>query len=280
MNYIIQNHTALIFTDLDATFLDKDNFSFANNVDIANKLVSSGNYVIFNTSKTFAEIIHFFEKHSISFPFICENGAAIYLPPGIIDSQKNKRAQFEILFESKRIDSSIRNFKKILKKRFGPNIIFFNDLSHSEQLKLSGLEDDNLKLAVKREYSELILFNSIGSKQIDELYNFVKFHNFQLIKGGRFFHLSYDCNKGFAMQVLVNTFKKYYSNREFITIALGDNENDIGMLNQANYPCLISGGDDKLISKKINSENLIISKQTAPEGWIECINNTFKMIRG
>jgi len=78
MNYIIQNHTALIFTDLDATFLDKDNFSFANNVDIANKLVSSGNYVIFNTSKTFSEIINFFEKHTISFPFICENGAAIY----------------------------------------------------------------------------------------------------------------------------------------------------------------------------------------------------------
>ena len=47
----------LIFTDLDGTLLDHDNYSFGNNKKIISTIINNKNEIIFNTSKTFSECI-------------------------------------------------------------------------------------------------------------------------------------------------------------------------------------------------------------------------------
>ena len=72
---------------------------------------------------------------------------------------------------------------------------------------------------------------------------------------------------------LVNEFKKYYSNVEFITIAIGDSNNDLEMLNAADFSCLIKNRSNNELVKKINCSNLYISKNSAPYAWEEYIEN-------
>ena len=45
----------LIFTDLDGTLLDHDNYSYGNNKKIISTIINNKNEIIFNTSKTFSE---------------------------------------------------------------------------------------------------------------------------------------------------------------------------------------------------------------------------------
>ena len=104
-------------------------------------------------------------------------------------------------------------------------------------------------------------------------------HDLKIIKGGRFHHISNNINKGISMHRLVKEYKKYYSSKNFITIAIGDSDNDFEMLNYADYPCIVKSSDNQNFIENIKSTNLFISNKQAPEGWAECINETFASIR-
>ena len=78
---------------------------------------------------------------------------------------------------------------------------------------------------------------------------------------------------------LVNEYKKHYSSKNFITIAIGDSDNDLEMLNCADYPCIVKSSDNQNFVENIKSNNLFISNKQAPEGWAECINEAFASIR-
>ena len=61
------------------------------------------------------------------------------------------------------------------------------------------------------------------------------------------------------------------------TIAIGDNHNDLEMLKNSDVPCLVK--NDKFINKDLQIKNLIISKQTAPEGWVEVVKLALEKIK-
>ena len=60
------------------------------------------------------------------------------------------------------------------------------------------------------------------------------------------------------------------------TIAVGDNHNDLEMLQNSDIPCLVK--NDKFL-KKLTNKNLIISKQAAPEGWVEIVKLALEKIK-
>ena len=70
----------LIFTDLDGTLLDHENYSYGNNNKLIASIINNHNDVIFNTSKTFSESINLLKKLNLTnMPFSTENGALLYL---------------------------------------------------------------------------------------------------------------------------------------------------------------------------------------------------------
>ncbi|MEM6509588.1 MAG: HAD hydrolase family protein, partial [Pseudomonadota bacterium] len=70
----------LIFTDLDGTLLDHDSYECEVIKPFLAKLNDTGVNVIFNTSKTFAEVTDIQKGLDHHQPFIVENGAAVYIP--------------------------------------------------------------------------------------------------------------------------------------------------------------------------------------------------------
>ena len=88
--------------------------------------------------------------------------------------------------------------------------------------------------------------------------------------GGRFMHVSQNFNKGMAVKQFL---KIINIKNNFITISLGDSQNDLSMLNLTDYSCVIKS-KKKLDLKK--SKNKYYSKIIAPEGWKESLDYIFK----
>ena len=80
------------------------------------------------------------------------------------------------------------------------------------------------------------------------------------------------------MLKLINEFKNMYPKKEFISIAIGDSSNDMAMLKLADYPCVVKSTGNKKLSFSELSNDLIISKNEAPKGWFECLENVFTKI--
>ena len=270
---ISKPNTKLIFTDLDGTFLSTKNFSYGDNIELVNKITNFGNIVIFNSSKTFIEIKNFLSQNNLKIPFICENGGGIYTPRNFFPSGiYNSKDAYDVISEFPQISSEIGKLKDLLPDEFLKNIIFFRSLSIEEKMYYSGLSESDLNFAEKRVHTELVIWKS-DNILLSRFANFLESIDLTISKGGRFYHISHLHNKLKAMNILVNEFKKYYSNIEYITVAMGDSNNDLEMLNAADFSCLIKNRSNNELEKKINCSNLYISKNFAPYAWEEYIEN-------
>jgi len=70
----------IIFTDLDGTLLDHNNYSFKDVLPMLDFLFSNRIPLIIVTSKTETEVIRIQKLLKINEPFIIENGAGIIIP--------------------------------------------------------------------------------------------------------------------------------------------------------------------------------------------------------
>ena len=68
----------IIFTDLDGSLLNHDNFEFDSIKPFIVKCIENNIQIIPNTSKTKCEVEYFCNQLGINLPFIVENGSAIY----------------------------------------------------------------------------------------------------------------------------------------------------------------------------------------------------------
>ncbi|MEM9568306.1 MAG: HAD-IIB family hydrolase, partial [Cyanobacteria bacterium P01_E01_bin.34] len=75
----------LVFTDIDATLVDHQTYSFEAALPAIARLKRLGYPIIFNSSKTIAEQQQLRIELNIQAPFIVENGAAVVIPAGTLD---------------------------------------------------------------------------------------------------------------------------------------------------------------------------------------------------
>ena len=132
-----------------------------------------------------------------------------------------------------------------------------------------------MKNAKNRLFTNPIYWNDSKEKipEFKSEINFLK-EDFCLLEGGRFLHISDNYNKGSALKKFLSIIEKSCSSK-FITVSLGDSENDLSMLESTDYSCIVKGENRKLSLKKKN--NIYYSETKAPEGWQESMEYVFAM---
>jgi mannosyl-3-phosphoglycerate phosphatase len=80
-------------------------------------------------------------------------------------------------------------------------------------------------------------------------------------QGGRFLTISSHHDKAKALKWVKNTLEKDYQT-EFISIALGDGENDINMIDACDIKILIQNNNEHL-----HKPGWVMSKMCGPSGW-------------
>lgn len=132
-----------------------------------------------------------------------------------------------------------------------------------EVINLTGLSHREAALAKQREYTEPFVFDGDENEE-RELEKSIRNLNMNLTKGGRFFHLLGDNDKGKAINIIAEMYKETHP--ELKTVALGDSCNDLPMLRAADIPILVQkpGG---LYDRQIDLSNLRLAPGSGPIGW-------------
>lgn len=225
----------VVFSDIDGTLID-EHYSFKQSQPIIKNLLDLNVKVVLCSSKTRAEIEYYREKLSIQDPFICENGAAIFIPKNYFKHRHDYSKQignFDVV-ELGVPYSEIRRKLERIRKKSAFSIFGFGDMTVEEIAKDSGLPIELALKAKQREYSEPFILRHGDEKTLSRL---IEDESLSYTKGGRYHHLMGKHDKGKAVAIL----KQYYL-EEFVSIetfGVGDGPNDLSMLKVVDKPFFV-----------------------------------------
>jgi mannosyl-3-phosphoglycerate phosphatase len=257
----------LIFTDLDGSLLDHNNYSHRSADALLKQLNNDHVPVIFTTSKTRAEVLKLRAELNNHHPFIIENGAAICIPTDYFPAMP------EGCIEDKgywiyELSKPRQHWLDLLQRA---TTIFKHHFSHFSEMKekaiseVTGLTLAKAKLANKREYSEPIYWLGADSRKA-EFINWLQQQGGSLLQGGRFLHLSGPCNKGLALTWMMEQFRIFSVPCDLSLLAIGDSDNDIDMLEIADVALIIRSPAHSPPKLK-RTTGYMISDKFGPKGW-------------
>lgn len=274
------NSQYLVMTDLDGTLLDHSDYSWSDAQDALEFLVTHEIPVIVNTSKTMAEVQTLLNELKLEHqPYVVENGSAVVLP-AFTDAVNSKKL-FETLKQHEQFKKIDEQYVWTLGKDRQQICDWLYGLRTRHDWIFEGYNDWTVEAVMDK--TELTKSKAIESKQklfsepflwFDSERNFktleslAKRDGYTILKGGRFYHLQGDVDKSSP----VSFFKRYHrllwpESQPLTIIALGDGDNDVAMLDSADYGICIKSPVNDFPS--VVSDNIIFSQSYGPKGWNE-----------
>jgi len=285
----------IIFTDLDGTLLDSITYSYEKSLAGINKLKQRDIPIIFCSAKTRTEQELYRTNMGVFYPFIVENGGAIFIP----------RSYFPFPFDyHKKVDNllaielgspykEIRRLLNEVRAKGGFHFRGFGDMSVEEVAQVTGLGIELARLAKQREYSETLVIASpslpvilreqsdrrislrvdsakqshVTCREIDKALGKIKGVGLNWTHGGRFYDIMGANDKGKAVNILVDLYHQMWG--EVTTIGLGDSLNDLPMLSVVDLPILVQKKTGSW--EEINLPRLRRVQGVGPEGWSRAI---------
>ena len=259
----------IIFTDLDGTLLDYHTYSFAPAAPALKLIEEQGIPLVLCSSKTRAEIEHWRVKLDNAHPFIAENGGGIYIPHAYFPtddlqsawSRRESIDGYAVLLLGTAYTVLRESMEEL--RRDGFEVEGFGDMDSERVAEITGLSLEEAELALRREFGEPFVFVGEGTR-LQALEAAVREKGLHCIAGGRLFHLAGDNDKGKAVEILMELYRKKFGT--IITLALGDSPNDRPMLERADYPILVQNHRGEY-DHRITVPNLIKADGIGPQGW-------------
>lgn len=249
----------IIFTDLDGTLLDHNTYSFAKAWKMLDFIRTNKILLIIVSSKTKSEILQLQKSLKIAGTFVFENGAGVYI------SDKSVIKTLALGFSIRQIRKAFERYKQTIP------MSGFSDLSTKDIASLTGLDMTKATAAKERLFTEPFILHD--KNQLIELKKMANKDGLDIVEGGRFYHLiTKGQDKAKAIEVVKNYYERIYQKR-FMTVGLGDSQNDLSMLRFVDTPILIPHPDESYMPCEI--KNLTFAPKPGPEGWSIALKEYF-----
>ncbi|MEJ2308303.1 MAG: HAD-IIB family hydrolase [Gammaproteobacteria bacterium] len=267
----------VIYTDLDGSLLDHETYSHAEADPLLAELEQQGVPVIPVSSKTRAELLEIRRELGNRHPFIAENGAAVFIPAGYFDEQPagtQLRDGFLVREFSLRRSYWLGKLDAVA-AQFHDDYSGFESLSRDEIVGLTGLAPEDAGRAAQREYGEPLRWQGDETRKAAFI-RLMEQHGATILQGGRFMHVSGDCDKGRALLWLNAQYAKALGEMP-VSIAIGDSHNDAAMLEAADHAIIIRSPSHAPPGLS-RGDGVLVTHGTGPVGWDEGVRKILETI--
>lgn len=265
----------LLFTDLDGSLLDHHSYDYSPALPALQLLKEEHVPCVLTTSKTAAEVVDIRAELGNVFPFIVENGAGVFWPAGSVNEHdipdlgvlQSWNEAYEYINLNGVSLNRILELTSQLKEKFGFIFQGFSEMSVQQVVDSTGLTHEQAEKAKQRVFSEPLLWMD-SDANLEKFKAFVEPQGLKVIKGGRFVHVMGRSNKGKALEFVKAYYEKIW--REPVTtIALGDGENDIPLLEASDYAVVVRSPVNK--PPKVKNLKKKTTRAYGPVGWNKAV---------
>lgn len=268
----------LVFTDLDGSLLDHHNYRHDEAAPVLSTLKQLQIPVIPVSSKTQSEIEQIKSSLKNQHPFICENGAAVFIPKNYFPNQPadTKISGQYWIKEFVHPRAHWQSIIKSVKPLFNDDFTTFAQAGIDGIIAMTGLDVHAAARAAHRQYGEALAWHGNPRKQ-KQFIEAVRKLGGQVLIGGRFLHVSGQCDKGMAIQWLKQIYEQFCPNKNFLSLAIGDSQNDVAMLEKADMALLIPSPVNPLPALK-RQHDVIEASHCGPKGWAEGVQQVLQQL--
>ncbi len=259
----------LIFTDMDGTLLDHHTYSFAPAEPMLKAMADQAIPVMPITSKTQAELETLRKALNNQHPFIIENGAAVLIPQGYFAEQPADTST-EGDYWVKSFVAPRAHWQSLIDKvssHYQGQFTTFAQAGIEGIIEMTGLDKQAATEASQRQYGEPVQWRG-GDEAKQQMLAELTRLGANILEGGRFIHVSGNSDKGVALQWLRDVFATQLPAQTIKTLALGDSQNDVAMLEAADCAVIVKS-PVKAPPQVNRAQNLLLTTETGPAGGAE-----------
>jgi mannosyl-3-phosphoglycerate phosphatase len=267
----------VIFTDLDGTLLDFATYSFEKALPALALIKRKKVPLVICSSKTRKEIEYYRKRLGNDEPFISENGGGIYIPKdyfsfpaGSGELKIRNEGDYRII----RLGAKYSDLRNVIEKlrQEGFKVKGFGDMTTEELSQVANMSIYGAEMALDRDFDEPFIFEG-NQAETRRLFERIRSEGFNITQG-RFFHILGESDKGKAVAILTEFYRKKLG--EITTIAVGDSPNDIPMLENVDRPIIVRKPDGTY-DPRIDIPGLEKSDGIGPDGWNRAVLALLKL---
>jgi mannosyl-3-phosphoglycerate phosphatase len=247
----------ILFTDLDGSLLDADTYSFDGARPALEELRRRSIPIVACTSKTAAETRLWLRRLEVEAPYIVESGAGVHLPQGLFPGTGG-------------LVKLAADYAEVLKGmaaiRERVPVRGFHDMTPEEIARETGLSIEMATLAKGREFDEPFRLEGEDPDWAPKVEAVVSARGLRLSRGGRFWHLHGDTDKGKAVELVKSLYEKLWG--PVRTIGAGDSAMDLPLLKAVDVPVIVGKPDgryDPFLMDRVQAP--VLSGGAGAEGW-------------
>jgi len=251
----------VVFTDVDGTLLDHFTYDFRPALPAIERLNRLAVPVVLCSSKTLGELRALQQLIGVGeAPLIAENGGVVWFP----DVGESPSGEVILGPPVDELEQHLRS----LEERFGFSARTIVDMSLDEVMERTGLPPEAAWRARQRKAS--LPFVVVGADPPwPDVEKAAEAEGLRLTRGGRFRHLLGSCDKGEAVELVLDVLTERWKTRP-LSVGLGDSRNDLPLLEAVDVPIRIPNPES---SAPLGDELpwAMEVEQPGPAGWREAV---------
>ena len=263
----MSNPVYLVATDLDGSLLDHHDY----NCDAARPMLQLLEElripVVFASSKTREEVLALRAELGNEHPFIVENGAAVLIPEGYFLKAPAEAVARDGFLVREFAPSRAHWTAPLeqLRKQMPDSFTDFATAGVEGIARMTGLNLEQAAMANDREYSEPVQWRG-SDEELALFLATLKDAGARVLKGGRFYSVAGDCDKGQALRWLREQYALAAGAATVYDLAIGDGANDVPMLEIAHRALQIPA-PDRPLPVLTRTDGVIVGEGMGPEAW-------------
>ena len=261
----------VILTDVDGVLCDPGTCSVADARAALEVLGARNVPVVLCSERSAEELIWLQRALDIREPFICESGAAVYIPRNYyveLTGMDESGEDWEVIeFGSPYAEVSAALHRVAASLQIP--ILALDDFDRDQQSRELDMTMSGTEPAHCRQYDVQFSILGSGPHATPRLFNAMRAAGYRCFNGLRCHHATGVRDGRAAIRLLISLYRAYWDS--LIVVGLGDDAADRGLLREVDVPVIVrnDGIDQSVLLRKVPTAYL--TGATGPAGWREAI---------